>query len=114
MTEIKLNSTKKILSDKGFGKNGKLQKFADVRIATLMEPYVPFYQGALRGSVKMSRFGSGVLEYRTPYARQQFFHGREAGSKASGTLEGRRWDIRFESDKSKVIAKEIEEYGKTI
>ena len=79
-----------------------------------MEPYVPFYQGALRGSVKNSRFGSGVLEYKTPYAKAQFYNGREAGTKDRGILEGRRWDKRFESDKASEIARDIERYGRTI
>lgn len=114
MITVNMNPTKMILKSHGFGKGGKLQKFADVTIATKMEPYVPFYQGALRGSVKNSNFGSGILDYRTPYARAQFFNGRKAGTKPQAPLEGRRWDKRFEADKAKVVAREIEKYGRTI
>ena len=111
---FKMNKTSTIVKAKGLAKNGKLQKYTDLRIVTLMEPYVPFYQGTLRGSAKKSNFGSGVIEYKTPYARQQFFNGRKAGTKPQSVLEGRRWDKRFESDKAKSLAKEIEKYGNTI
>ncbi len=112
--DFKMLPQKQILRNHGFGKNGKLQKFADVRIVTLMEPYVPFKQGRLRGTAKSSDFGSGLIVYKTPYARRQFFEGRKAGTKSRALLEGRRWDKRFESDKSSVVAKEIERYGNTI
>lgn len=111
---IELNPISMILKAHGFGNGGKLQKFADVTIATKMEPYVPFYTGGLRKSVKSSNFGSGELIYSTPYARSQFFSGRKAGTKGQAPLEGRRWDKRFEADKAKQIAKEIEAYGRTI
>ena len=114
MVDVKMNPTSMILKNHGFGKNGKIQKYTDLRIVTLMEPYVPFRQGALRGSAKNSNFGSGVIEYKTPYARTQFFGGRKAGTKKQAPLEGRRWDKRFESDKAKTLAKEIERYGNTI
>lgn len=112
--DFKMNKSSMVLKNHGLNTNGKLQKYVDLRIVTLMEPYVSFYQGALRGSAKKSNFGSGVIEYKTPYARRQFFEGRKAGTKKNAPLEGRRWDKRFESDKAKVIAKEIEKYGNTI
>jgi len=114
MIKFDFNPTKTILKAHGFGKNGKLQKYADSEIARRMEPYVPFYQGALRGSVKNSRFGSGVLEYKTPYAKRQFYKGRMAGTKPQSHLEGRRWDKRFEADGAKKLARDIERYGNTI
>jgi len=113
-TKIALEKTAVILRNHGMGAGGRLQKYVDLRIVTLMEPYVPFKQGTLRGTAKTSNFGSGVIEYKTPYARKQFFEGRKAGSKKSAPLEGRRWDKRFESDKAKSLAKEIEKYGHTI
>jgi len=112
--DFKMNKSSMVLKNHGLNTNGKLQKFTDLRIVTLMEPYVPFYQGALRGTAKNSNFGSGVIEYKTPYARKQFFEGRKAGTKKRAPLEGRRWDKRFESDKAKSLAKEIERYGNTI
>lgn len=112
--KIDFKPTRVILRSKGFGINNRLQKYVDVQVARRMEPYVPFYQGALRGSVKNSRFGSGVLEYKTPYAKAQFYKGRKAGTKAQALLEGRRWDKRFEAVGTKKLARDIERYGRTI
>lgn len=82
------------------GVGSPFQKFWDNMLLNGMEPYIPMLTGALVHSGKINTvLGQGMLTWRTPYARPQYFMGREAGVSQNGPLRGRLWGERASNDK---------------
>lgn len=66
---------------------------------TDMEPYISKLTGALINSgILNTVIGSGYLVWRTPYARRQYYEGREPGTSQEGVLRGRLWGLRSMND----------------
>lgn len=50
------------------------QRFLDSEVVRLSEPLTPMRSKTLRNSAKSAtRFGSGLVQYNTPYARYQYY-----------------------------------------
>lgn len=53
---------------------GKVQQAIDSEVLRLCDPYVPLETSALRDSgISNTEIGSGLVIYRTPYARKQYY-----------------------------------------
>lgn len=58
----------------GLGAGGRVQEFIDSECLKLCAPKVPKDTNALIESGELhTKFGSGQLEYRTPYARRWYY-----------------------------------------
>lgn len=76
----------------------KTQFMFDQECARLMDKYVPFRTGMLKGSViTASNFGSGELIYNTPYARAQYYR-RPSGTDLRDGIRGSYWGHRMIAD----------------
>jgi len=82
------------------GVGSPFQIFWDNMLLQGMEPYIPMLTGALvRSGITNTVVGQGMLTWRTPYARKQFFEGRQPGENQTGILRGRLWAQRAANDK---------------
>ena len=102
--KVMMNDIHKITRDLGFGRMGKVQRFVDSQLAKGMDKYVPFDTGALKNSVNKSVFGSGQLIYDTPYAKQQYNHGRD------NKLRGAKWNERFSEREGHKFVRRVQKY----
>lgn len=100
-TKINLNldSANKILSKRKL--DGKAQKFFSSEIARLSDPYVPFRDGPLKNTVKVSEKS---ITYVQPYARRQWYENKGNG------LRGKEWCIRMFNTRGKEIVKSVANY----
>lgn len=110
--DFKLNPPNKILKDLGYGDRGKVQRFTDTEIAKGMDKYVPFRKGTLKNSVQSSAFGSGKLEYNTPYAKRQYYQGREV--QKDSDERGRFWAKRYEKLEIGNLSKKVKRYAESL
>lgn len=86
--------------DAKLGIGSPFQKFWDNMLLTGMEPYIPMLTGALSRSGRINTvLGQGMLTWSTPYARRQYFSGREPGESQTGPLRGQLWAQRAANDK---------------
>ena len=96
--KLKLNPTSVILSTRGLGDNGSVQKFIDSEVLRLCDPLIPMRSGALkRSGTSATIIGSGEVKYSTPYARQQYYENRGNGQR------GRLWFERMKADHKEQI-----------
>ena len=78
--------------DRGFGakytgKFNQAQRVIDSEVLRLNSPYVPMDSGALiRSGIANTVIGSGVVIYRTPYARRWYY---EAANFQGAPMRGR-------------------------
>lgn len=94
-----------------FGIGGRIQKRWDDIVLNGMEPYVPILTGILRDSAKINTvLGSGEITYRTPYARKQYYAGRDPGTSETGDLRGNRWAERASNDLKENWANELQRF----
>lgn len=85
-------------------KDGEIQKYIDSTVLAQMPQYTPRLTGALIKSATIHTvIGSGLVEWRTPYARMQYYGGRDAGGDTG--LRGRLWCERWKSDRLDEVAK---------
>lgn len=70
------------------------------KVAAVVDPYVPFDTGTLKGSVRTaSDFKGGILVYNTPYARRQYYlHPQGEGLHGDSRLRGSYWGQRALAD----------------
>ena len=108
--EFSINQPRKILKDLGFEERGKVQRFTDTEIAKGMDRYVPFKKGTLKNSVQSSAFGSGQLEYNTPYAKRQYYK----GSPAEGNMRGRLWAERYNKEEKESLIRKVQRYAESV
>lgn len=82
-----------------YGLGSARQKFIDSEYLRTVEPYWPLLTGTLIQSGTLNTvIGSGLVVYRTPYARRQFYSGRSPGESQTGALRGRMPHERWKSD----------------
>ena len=79
----------------------RLQFAFSQKVADVVDKYVPFESGQLKGSVNgaASDFKNGLLVYNTPYARRQYYL-HEQGTDLHGDtkLRGSYWGQRAIAD----------------
>ncbi len=94
------------------GRFDKLQKFVDNNMVRHMSEYVPHRTGKLQQSViSGSRMGSGILIYRVPYARKQYYleHRRIVNGKRDS-----RWFERMWADRHEQVVREVHNYARRV
>lgn len=105
--EIKFNSEKleqNIMNDFGIG--GIVQKRWDDIAKNGMRKYVPHDQGILEDSSSRPdapELGSGVISYKTPYARRLYYNPQynflqDSGERTSSGTRGGNWAERAARD----------------
>lgn len=103
---LEIDPADKILLKRSLDKNGKGQRFFTSEVKRLSDPYTPFRTGHLKNSATVL---PGKIIYNAPYARKQWYDGREKG------LRGPYWVKRMWSDRGKEIVASVAKYcgGKT-
>lgn len=78
---LELDSLESILRKRGLEAHGAAQKMLDSEVLRISSPYVPHLTGALEESGAIhTKIGSGVVVWKTPYARYQYYNNK--GNKA--------------------------------
>lgn len=73
------------------------QIWLDNEVLKLSEPYTPLLTGALRNSSSLNtRVGSGLIVWRTPYARRRYYDPRIGSPR--GAKRGGYWFARMKKD----------------
>lgn len=102
--KLKMNPIDQILKKRGLEKGGQVQKTIDSEVLRLSDRYVPMKTGRLKGSgLTATVVGSGEVKYRTPYARKQYYFGRDPGSSQTGADRGKMWFERMKNAHLKEI-----------
>ena len=99
-------SVNAILAERGLQSGGRVQRYIDSTVLRLSDPYVPFLSGMLKTSgISGTVIGSGLVVYRAPYARRQYYtnggNGKQGTSR--GGLRGRYWFDRMKTDRGQEI-----------
>lgn len=85
----------KALKKRGLEEGGRVQKFIDTECLRLCAPKVPKDTNALIESGELhTKFGSGKLEYRTPYARRWYY---QPASFSGAPERGNYWFERMKA-----------------
>lgn len=64
----------KIIAKRGLEVGGRVQTYIDTQVLRLSEPLIPKDTGELiRSGILNTNLGSGVVKYRTPYARRWYY-----------------------------------------
>ena len=82
-------------------KFARLQFAFSQKVADVVDKYVPFESGQLKGSVNgaASDFKTGLLVYNTPYARRQYYlHEQGTDLHGENGLRGSYWGQRAIAD----------------
>lgn len=80
------------------------QKFVDSEVLRLCDKYIPMRTGMLiKSGILGTEIGSGTVEWIAPYAKRQYYQGREAGSSQTGPLRGAFWFQRMKEEHGKTI-----------
>lgn len=91
--KLELKDIGTLMAARGLGKNGKVQRFIDSEVLRLSDPYVPMDTGKLKQSgTQHTRIGSGDVQYKTPYARRQYYENRGSGTR------GKLWFERMKGN----------------
>lgn len=97
--KVKIQPVSKILQTRGLNPGGDVQVYIDSTVVRLSDPYVSFDSGMLRNSGNtQTDYGSGEVEYKTPYAAKQYYEGCAEGTSHTGGLRGRLWFERMKAD----------------
>lgn len=105
-------SVNAILAERGLQSGGRVQRYIDSTVLRLSDPYVPFLSGMLKTSgISGTVIGSGLVVYRAPYARRQYYtnggNGKQGTSR--GGLRGRYWFERMKADRGQEIIRKAAE-----
>ena len=74
------------------------QKSVDRNVLRFSDRFVPMDTGVLKKSGTLGTvIGSGLVQYVAPYAKKQYYHGREPGTSKTGADRGRYWFERMKS-----------------
>lgn len=94
-TMVELNI---LLAARGLEIKGKVQQYIDSEVLRLTDPYVPMDTSNLKKSgTRHTKIGSGNVEYKTPYAKRQYFDNKGNG------LRGKQWFERSKADNKDTI-----------
>jgi hypothetical protein len=90
--------------DRWSGKYSRAQKFVDSEVLRLSEPYIPLKTSMLiKSGILGTKVGSGLVQWIAPYAKRQYYKGRQPGTSATGALRGRLWFERMKAASLKTI-----------
>jgi Minor capsid protein len=74
------------------------QIFVDSEVLRHCEPYIPMQTGMLiKSGILGTTIGSGMVKWIAPYARRQYYKGRQPGTSVFGALRGRLWFDRMKA-----------------
>ena len=105
--ELKFNTN---FSDKWNGRLKRAQIVVDSEVLTRCERYTPLLTGTLiKSGILGTVFGSGVVQWITPYAKRQYYKGRIPGTQQAGPLRGRYWFERMKAVEKRDIVKKANE-----
>lgn len=90
----------------GFGEKGKAELFLANNAFRRMEKYVPRDTGALATTAIVE---PGAVTYIQPYAHKQY-----TTNKGGKGLRGKYWDKKMMANERQVLAREFENYVKTL
>ncbi len=97
LTDIFLRSSQELLSDRGLTPHGAAQIALDNQILKDCDPYVPYLTGVLKGSGPIhTSIGSGIIVYKTPYARRWYYTHKGNGMRGPYWFERAKADHRGE------------------
>lgn len=101
-----LNPISEILAKRHLERGGQAQVYVDNEVIKLSKPYIPFKDGQLEKSADASDIGSGLVVYKTPYAKKQFKHNKGKGKDGlkNGGMRGKNWTGRMKVDRLDEIA----------
>lgn len=95
--KIKSNST--LMSERGLGTRGRVQKFIDKECLKRMDPYTPRITGGLiKSAVLGTVIGSGKIVYASPAARY-LYYGKLMVSKETGSAYAKHGESKVLTDK---------------
>lgn len=101
---IDFNETEKLLKDRGLEDNGPVQQFIDSEVLRHNDPYVPKDTGELiRSGIKETKIGSGLVKYKTDYARK-LYYSKDLNYTGAPT-RGWKWFERMKADHKEAILK---------
>lgn len=93
VTDVDINNPQEILKKRGLTPQGAAQIALDNQILKDCDPYVPFLTGVLKGSGPIqTAIGSGIIIYKTPYARRWYYTHKGSG------MRGPYWFERAKAD----------------
>lgn len=99
--EIKLPNANQLIKEFGLEPGGRLQYVVDSTIVRYSSPYTPRDEGILEASANSS-IGSGMLEYKVPYAHYMWEgvsrNGKPLVYQKKNPLAGKEWVIRAMAD----------------
>lgn len=88
---------------------GKVQKYLDSDVINTISPYVPRLTGTLlKTGLTGTVIGSGLIVWRTPYAKKQYYLGAVVGTREG--LRGRLWAERYKADNKDRLQARLQEY----
>ena len=70
--DITFNGALAVMQGRGLDEGGKVQRFFSSEVMRTSNPYLPFKEGALQASARVTDDGEGII-YDTPYARYHWF-----------------------------------------
>lgn len=69
-----MKPTSRLLKERNLQDGGKVQRFVDSEVLRRCEPLAPKDTGELiRSGTKQTKIGSGLVIYKTPYARRWYY-----------------------------------------
>lgn len=91
--ELKFNST---FRQKWQRQYSEAQTFVDSEVLRLSEPFIPLLTSMLvKSGILGTDVGSGTVQWIAPYAKQQYYRGRQPGRSQTGPLRGAFWFERM-------------------
>lgn len=79
--------------------DGGAELFLANEVERSCDPYIPVQTGTLKNTKRIIQTANGTaLKYTQPYARRQYYNGREPGGSNYGPLRGRYWFERAKTD----------------
>ncbi len=83
------------------------QIWLDAEVLKLSEPYTPLLTGALRNSSTLNTtIGSGLIVWRTPYARRRYYDTKIGSPR--GSKRGGYWFARMKKDKEQYLLQGVQ------
>lgn len=95
-----------ILNSRGLGTSDKARKYLAERVRAHSDPYVPFRQGHLKNTARISSDGS-TLTYTQPYANYQY-HGEVMGP---NVLTKKGWRSMAKKGGKKLMGRKLKHSG---
>ena len=99
--ELKFNSN---FRQKWQARYSASQKFVDSEVLRLSEPFTPLLTSMLiKSGILGTDVGSGTVSWIAPYAKRQYYKGRQPGRSQTGPLRGAFWFQRMKEVHGKTI-----------